>query len=54
MARAVVVKVARRGRKAAVLVKVVRSMLGDWDEVREGENTGMVVMSWSWRCVVGV
>lgn len=30
MARAVVVKAARRGRKAAVLMKVVRSMLGNW------------------------
>lgn len=29
MARAVVEKVARRGRKAAVLVKVVRSMMGE-------------------------
>lgn len=38
MARAVVVKVARRGRNAAVLVNVVRSMMGNWDEGVGGEE----------------
>jgi hypothetical protein len=37
MALAVVVKVARMGRKAAVLVKVVRSMMGNWDDDVRGE-----------------
>lgn len=34
MARAVVLKVARSGRKAAVLVKVVRSIVSDWGGLR--------------------